>query len=91
MHVIREEAVGHEGCGGGQVAQGRVLGAGGLRLDQRPRLASIVGKDQYESPWSVVSVLKEKEGIDFDACATQLSTVNPRMPLSILTTTIKSS
>ena len=55
------------------------------------RLTSIVGKDQYESPWSVVSVLKEKEGIDFDACATQLSTVNPRMPLSILTTTIKSS
>lgn len=37
------------------------------------RLTSIVGKDQYESPWSVVSVLKEKEGIDFDACATPFS------------------
>ena len=41
------------------------------------RLTSIVGKDQYESPWSVVSVLKEKEGIDFDACATPFSAVSP--------------
>ena len=41
------------------------------------RLASIVGKDQYESPWSVVSVLKEKEGINFDACATPFSAVSP--------------
>ena len=48
------------------------------------RLTSIVGKDQYESPWSVVSVLKEKEGIDFDACATPFSAVSPNASVEFI-------